>query len=233
MRTIGILGGMSWESTVFYYQHINQLVKNARGGLTSAPMMIDSVDFAQMAQWQREGHWGLAAQYLGERARVLQDAGCQAIGIATNTMHKVYDEVAAMIDVPLVHIADAVCNEARAQHITHVLFLGTEFSMSEAFLRERYLTHGVRWTLPEQNERAWIHEVIFQRLCQGIVTQTDQETFAQLIHQYSQQADTPQAVVLGCTELAMLVGDAQMCTLPILDSAYIHARTLADVVLSD
>lgn len=233
MRTIGILGGMSWESTVFYYQHINQLVKHARGGLTSAPMIIDSVNFAQMAQWQREGRWDLAAQYLGGRARTLQDAGSQAIGIATNTMHKVYDEVAAMIDVPLVHIADAVCEGARAQNITHVLFLGTEFSMNEVFLRARYLAHGVRWTLPEQNERAWIHEVIFQRLCQGIVTQTDQEVFAKLINQYSQQSDTPQAVVLGCTELAMLLNDTQVCTLPILDSAYMHARALADVVLSD
>ena len=232
MHTIGILGGMSWESTAIYYQHLNHMVRDARGGLHSAPIIIDSVDFAQMATWQRAGDWQGAGAFLAQKARHLQSAGCQAIGIATNTMHKVFDDIQNQLDVPVIHIADAVCEEATQQNITHVLFLGTNFSMTDDFLRDRYAQQGISWVLPVSDDRALVHAMIFERLCQGVVSDADRATLREIIVRASaQNTEPPQAVVLGCTELVLLLNEHEPCTLPILDSTYIHAQALSHFIL--
>ena len=233
MRTIGILGGMSWESTVIYYQHLNRMVRQAHGGLHSAPVIIDSVDFAQMAAWQRADDWRSAGDFLAQKARHLQAAGCQAIGIATNTMHKVYDTIQSQIDIPIIHIADAVCDEAAKQNISRVLFLGTQFSMTDDFLRERYAQRQISWILPTEDERALVHEMIFERLCQGVVHDADRVALHAMISRaIAQNPEPPQAVVLGCTELVLLLNEHEPCALPILDSARIHAQALSQFILA-
>ncbi len=234
MNTVGLLGGMSWESTALYYQHLNRMVREARGGLNSAPVIIDSVNFAQMADWQRQGQWQTAADDLAQRARHLQNSGARAIAIATNTMHKVADTIQAAIDIPLIHIADAVCDAALAQGITRVLFMGTQFSMSDGFLEQRYAARGVQWVLPSEAERAQIHSMIFERLCQGEVLDADRQVLRDIVARHIEVAsdNAPQALVLGCTELVMLLNDAHPCDLPLLDSTLIHAQTIAQVILS-
>ncbi|MBS1175073.1 MAG: Aspartate racemase [Burkholderiaceae bacterium] len=236
MHTIGILGGMSWESTAIYYQHLNRMVRQAHGGLHSAPVIIDSVNFAQMAVWQRAGDWHSAGEFLAQKAQCLQAAGCQAIGIATNTMHKVYDTIQSQIDIPVIHIADAVCDEASQRGISRVLFLGTQFSMSDDFLRQRYAHRNIDWQVPNAQDRELVHQMIFERLCQGEVRDADRVALLDIIERcvegcVARGAQAPQAVVLGCTELVMLLGEDTPCVLPVLDSTRIHAQALAAFIL--
>ena len=237
MRTIGILGGMSWESTAIYYEHLNHSVRQARGGLHSAPVIIDSVNFAQMAVWQRAGDWHSAGEFLAQKAQCLQAAGCQAIGIATNTMHKVYDAIQSQIDIPVIHIADAVCDEASQRRISRVLFLGTQFSMTDDFLRERYAQRNIDWQIPNADDRNLVHAMIFERLCQGEVRDADKAALLAIIERCVEDSvvrgvAAPQAVVLGCTELVLLLSENEPCILPILDSTRIHAQALAAFVLT-
>ena len=233
MRTIGILGGMSWESTAIYYQHLNHMVRQARGGLHSAPVIIDSVDFAQVSTWLAAGDWHSLGELLTQKARHLQAAGCQAIGIATNTMHKLADTIQSQIDIPIIHIADAVCDEAAKQNISRVLFLGTQFSMTDHFLRERYAQQNISWVLPSEDERTLVHEMIFERLCQGEVNDADRVALHAMISRaITQNDEPPQAVVLGCTELVLLLDEHAPCALTILDSARIHAQALSQFILA-
>ena len=226
MRTIGILGGMSWESTVFYYQHINQLVKNARGGLTSAPMMIDSVDFAQMAQWQREGHWDLAAQYLGERARVLQNAGCQAIGIATNTMHKVAPAIESAVKIPLLHIADPTAAAIRKAGLSRIGLLGTRFTMEQDFYKQRLSErHGIDVVVPNEMERDVVHRVIYEELCLGQIHPDSRAAYRRIMQRLVEQEGV-QAIILGCTEISLLV-DHSDASVPLFDTTALHAQAAA------
>ncbi len=226
MKTLGVLGGMSWESTAVYYRLINQAVAARRGGLHSAPLVLASVDFETIAARQREADWPGAAALLGRAAGGLRAAGAEALLIATNTMHKVGDEVAAQAGLPLLHIADATAAALRAAGVKRAAFLGTRFSMEDrAIVIDRLERHGAPILVPETDDRALMHRVIFEELCRGIVRDDTRAAIAALIAR--QAARGADAVVLGCTEIGLLI-DERSSPLPCFDTTALHAAAAVD-----
>ncbi|MGL4768349.1 MAG: aspartate/glutamate racemase family protein [Formosimonas sp.] len=233
MNTIGLLGGMSWESTVLYYQTINRAVREANpsgDGLSSAPILLDSIDFAPMAKWQREGNWDAAGEFLAQRARMLEAAGAQILDLCTNTMHKVFAPIAASVSIPMLHIATPSIAALQAMNATRVAFLGTQFSMQERFLADIYAAQGIELLMPDELAAAQVHHVIMNELCQGQIHDASRQTYLRIIEQLQQRG--AQAVVLGCTEITLLLRP-QDCALPLLDTADLHARALARLCLGD
>jgi aspartate racemase len=229
MKTLGILGGMSWESTAVYYRLVNQAVAARRGGLHSAPLVLASVDFESIAARQRVGDWAGAAEQLGRAGAGLRAAGAEALLIATNTMHKVADEVAAAAGLPVLHIADATAAALRAAGVQRAAFLGTRFSMEDrGIVIERLERAGTTVLVPEADDRARMHGVIFEQLCRGIVRDdTRAEVVALIARQAARGAD---AVVLGCTEIGLLI-DAGCSPLPCFDTTALHAAAAVDWML--
>lgn len=229
MKTLGILGGMSWESSAVYYRLLNQAVAARRGGLHSAPLVLASVDFETVAERQRAGDWAGAAAQLGRAGAGLRAAGAQALLIATNTMHKVADEVAAMAGLPLLHIADATGAALRAAGVRRAAFLGTRFSMEDrAIVIDRLERHGTPVLVPAPDDRALMHRVIFDELCRGVISPASRaEVVALIARQAARGAD---AVVLGCTEIGLLI-DAGCSPLPCFDTTVLHAAAAVDWML--
>jgi aspartate racemase len=226
MKTLGVLGGMSWESTAVYYRLVNQAVASRMGGLHSAPLVLASVDFETIAARQREADWAGAAAMLGRAASGLRSAGAQALLIATNTMHKVGDEVATAAGLPLLHIADATAAALRAAGVKRAAFLGTRFSMEDrAIVIDRLEQHGAPILVPEADDRALMHRVIFEELCRGIVRDDTRSAIAALIAR--QAARGADAVVLGCTEIGLLI-DGRSSPLPCFDTTELHAAAAVD-----
>ncbi|CAM2791850.1 aspartate/glutamate racemase family protein [Vibrio rarus] len=225
MKTLGLIGGMSWESTQTYYQLINAGVKQRLGGLNSAKLVLYSVNFAEIEQMQAQGEWLQAAKVLSRAALSLQTAGAEAIMICTNTMHKIAPEIEAVVSVPLLHIADATAMELQQQRIEHVALLGTAFTMEQDFYKQRLLDKGVRVSIPNQPQRAEIHRIIYDELCQGKILPTSRDTFLQVIDSLQQQG--AQGVILGCTEIGLLIEQAHT-TVPIFDTTAIHAAAAVD-----
>ena len=231
MKTLGILGGMSWESSAVYYRLINQAVAARRGGLHSAPLLLASLDFETVAAHQRADDWAGAAALLGRTATGLRGAGAQALLIATNTMHKVGDAVAAASGLPLLHIADATAAALRAAGVRRAAFLGTRFSMEDrSIVIDRLERHGAPILVPEADDRALMHRVIFEELCRGIVRDDTRASIAALIAR--QAARGADAVVLGCTEIGLLI-DARSSPLPCFDTTVLHAAAAVDWMLED
>lgn len=229
MKTLGVLGGMSWESTAVYYRLVNQAVASRKGGLHSAPLVLASVDFETIAARQREADWPGAAALLGQAASGLRSAGAQALLIATNTMHKVGDEVAKAAGLPLLHIADATAAALRAAGVRRAAFLGTRFSMEDrAIVIDRLEQHGAPILVPEADDRALMHRVIFEELCRGIVRDDTRTAIAALIAR--QAARGADAVVLGCTEIGLLI-DSRSSPLPCFDTTELHAAAAVDWML--
>lgn len=231
MKTLGILGGMSWESSAVYYRLLNQAVAARRGGLHSASLVLASVDFETVAERQRAGDWAGAAAQLGRAGAGLRAAGAQALLIATNTMHKVADEVAAMAGLPLLHIADATGAAMRAAGVRRAAFLGTRFSMEDrSIVIDRLERHGTPVLVPEADDRALMHRVIFDELCRGVISPASRaEVVALIARQAARGAD---AVVLGCTEIGLLI-DAGCSPLPCFDTTALHAAAAVDWMLED
>ena len=229
MKTLGILGGMSWESTAVYYRLINQAVAARRGGLHSAPLLLASVDFETIAARQRADDWAGAAAQLGRSAAGLRAAGAEALLIATNTMHKVADDIAATAGLPLLHIADATAAALRAAGVRRAAFLGTRFSMEDrGIVIQRLERAGTAVLVPEADDRELMHRVIFEQLCRGIVREdTRAEIVALIARQAARGAD---AVVLGCTEIGLLI-DAGCSPLPCFDTTALHAAAAVDWML--
>lgn len=229
MKTIGLIGGMSWESTTTYYQLINQEVKSQLGGLHSAKIVLVSVDFAEIEVYQHNDEWDKAAQVLIDAAQSLESAGADFIAIATNTMHKVADQVAESVSIPLLHIADATGEALQASGITKVGLLGTAFTMEQAFYKQRITDKfDVEVVVPNGVQRKLVHEVIYQELCQGVMTKrskADYETIIDDMHEVGAEG-----VILGCTEIGMLV-DESSSSLPIFDTTKIHAKALVKAAL--
>lgn len=229
MRTIGLIGGLSWESTQPYYRIINETVRVARGGLHSAKIVLISLDFAEIADYQHEGDWVGCARVLCNAARALQDAGAECVAICTNTMHKLADEVEAAAGLPLLHIADAAAAAVRGAGMSHVGLLGTRFTMEDDFYRGRLRDrHDIEVIVPDEAERAAVHRVIYEELCRGEVRDTSRLAFQQIVHGLAKRG--AQGVVLGCTEIPMLL-QAQHAEIPLFDTAVIHARYIADWAL--
>ena len=225
LRTLGLLGGMSWESTVTYYRLINERVRDRVGGLHSAPLLLHSYDFADIEALQRAGDWAQAGRVLADTGRRLRAAGAEALLICTNTMHKLAPEVEAAAGVPLLHIADATARRIRAAGLARVGLLGTRFTMEEAFYRERLERAGLEVLVPDAPGRDEVHRVIYEELCRGEVRAASRERFRTIIA--GLVARGAEAVVLGCTEIGLLVGAAD-APVPLFDTTRIHAEDAAD-----
>jgi aspartate racemase len=230
MKTLGLIGGMSWESTVPYYQHINHTIKAELGGLHSAKLLLYSVDFAEVEQLQVTGQWDAAGQLLAEVAVRLELAGADALVLCTNTMHKVADAISAAVHIPLLHIADPTARAILEADFTKVGLLGTRFTMEQDFYRSRLeRAHGLTVLTPPQADRGLIHQIIYNELCLGEVKDSSRQTYLNVMADL--QAQGAQAIILGCTEIAMLV-QAQHTTLPLFDTTALHARSAALWALS-
>ncbi len=230
MKTIGLLGGMSWESTVPYYRTINETVKARLGGLHSAKLVLHSVDFAEIERFQHEGDWAGAAAALAQAAAGLKAAGAQFLVICTNTMHKVAGEIEAASGLPVFHIADATALAIREAGLARVGLLGTRFTMEGDFyagrLRDR---HGLEVLVPDEADRALVHRVIYEELCLGQVREPSREAFRAVMARLT--ARGAQGVILGCTEISLLVGPGD-APVPLFDTTALHAKGAAEHALA-
>ena len=227
MKVIGLIGGMSWESSQIYYQLINEEVKKRLGGLHSAELIMYSIDFAPMEALQREHKWQEAADWLTSIALKLQHAGAGLLLIGTNTMHIVAEQVANNIRIPLVHIADAVGERLVAQKLTKVALFGTAFTMTEAFYRVRLQENfGLEVITPDVADRKIVHDVIYNELCKGEVLPSSKQRYLEIAGKL--QAAGAQGVILGCTEIGMLI-QQEDCAMPLFDTVEIHAAKAVDL----
>ena len=225
MKTLGLIGGMSWESTVPYYRTINQTVKEQLGGLHSARLLLYSVDFAEIEKLQHAGDWDAAGAVLADAARSLKGGGAQLLVICTNTMHKVADAVEAASGLPLLHIADATGDAIRARGITRIGLLGTRFTMEQDFYRRRLIErHGLDVLVPEPDERDLVHRVIYDELCQGVIRDESRAQYRRVMD--GLVARGAQGIILGCTEIGLLVGEGD-ASVPLFDTTALHARAAA------
>ncbi|MDF0752430.1 aspartate/glutamate racemase family protein [Marinobacter sp. 71-i] len=230
MKTIGLLGGMSWESTQTYYRLINQGVKARLGGLHSAKLVLYSVDFAEIEALQHKGDWPATARILSDAALSLQNAGADFLVIGTNTMHKVAPEIEQAIRIPLLHIADAIARVLAQDGITRVGLLGTRFTMEQAFYRERLENAGIEVITPDEPQRDVIHRVIYEELCRGEINPASRDAYLEIVASLAERG--AQAVILGCTEIGLLIQQADT-TVPLYDTTAIHASQVVEQALPD
>jgi len=229
MRTIGLIGGMSFESTTVYYQMINEAVRARLGGLHSAKIVLHSVDFQEIVDLQKAGRWDAAAAHLGKAAQGLERAGADCALICTNTMHLVADEVAAAVRIPLLNIIDETAKALSAAGVRRPLLLATRYTMEQGFYARRMAAHGLAMTTPGEAGRTVVHDVIFDELCAGIVRDESRAAFLDLIAKAKDEGCD--AVILGCTEICLLL-DPDTLPLPGFDSTAIHAAAAVDYALA-
>lgn len=229
MKTIGLIGGMSWESTAEYYRLLNEFVRDRRGGLHSAKIAMVSVDFAEIEAMQVEGRWDDAGEALAAAARQVEAAGADLALICTNTMHKVYDAVQAAVEMPILHLADATAERVKSAGISTVGLLGTAFTMEQDFYQGRLADHGLHVLVPPATDRELVHRVIYDELCVGVVRDTSRLEYERII------ADLVQAgadgVILGCTEIELLINPDAPSAVPLFPTSRIHAEAAVDAAL--
>ncbi|OOZ49703.1 aspartate racemase [Solemya velum gill symbiont] len=231
MKTIGLLGGMSWESTLGYYREINEGVSHALGGLHSARIAMYSVDFEQIATLQAAGDWEGTADTLIEAAKNVQSAGADCLLICTNTMHKIAPEIAAAVQIPILHIADATAEVLIDEGVKTVGLLGTAFTMEQEFYKERLKkNYGLEVLVPNKTDREIIHRVIYQELCLGKIESGSRAAYLRIINALSDQG--AEAVILGCTEIGMLVNQADT-EVRLLDTTAIHAAKAVEFAIAE
>ncbi|WP_322629056.1 aspartate/glutamate racemase family protein [Halothiobacillus sp.] len=231
MKTIGLIGGMSWESTVPYYRLINETIKDRLGGLHSAKIVLYSADFHDIERLQHAGDWAAAGALLAEAARTLESAGSDFLVLCTNTMHKVAPRIEAAVTIPLLHIADSTAAEIKQAGHATVGLLGTRFTMEEAFYRDRLSErHGLKVITPNAEGRDVIHRIIYEELCLGAVLTESRNAYRRIMENLVSQG--AEAIILGCTEISLLVRpqDAQV---PLYDTTAIHARAAAEAALTE
>jgi aspartate racemase len=230
MKTIGLLGGMSWESTVPYYRLVNEAVRDALGGLHSAKVLLLSVDFHELETMMRGDRWDDVGRDLARAGATLEAAGADFLVLCTNTMHRVAPSIEAAVRIPLLHIADPTAEAIRRAGHTKVGLLGTRFTMEQDFYRNRLeRAHGIGVLVPPEDDRDVIHRIIFDELCLGIVRDASRDAYRRVIAELA--ARGAQSVVLGCTEIAMLVGPADS-PVPLFDTTALHARAAARLALA-
>lgn len=229
MKTIGLLGGMSWESTVPYYTTLNRLVSERLGGLHSAKVLLSSVDFAPLEALMREGDWEEIGRLLAHEAVVLEEAGAGVLVLCTNTMHKVAETLEAAVRIPLLHIADVTGAAVCAAGLGRVGLLGTRFTMEEDFYAARLARLGIDVLTPPADARALVDRVIFQELCRGQLLASSRSAYTEVMQDLV--ARGAEGIVLACTEIGLLLGDAPF-PVPLFDTAVLHARAAADVALA-
>ncbi|NGP59378.1 aspartate/glutamate racemase family protein [Paenibacillus thiaminolyticus] len=228
MKTIGLIGGMSWESTVEYYRIINEEVKNRLGGLHSAKCLIYSIDFEEIERYQAEEKWEQAGTRLGEVAHSLEIAGADFIVICTNTMHKVIEHIEEKIDIPILHIADATATQIQKSNIGTIGLLGTKYTMEQEFYKSRLESNGLKVLIPDPAGREMVHKVIYEELCVGNIRQSSREYYKQVITRLVE--DGAEGIVLGCTEIGLLV-KAEDSEVPLFDTTVIHAVESVNIAL--
>ncbi len=225
MKTIGLIGGLSWESTADYYQIINTLVKEELGGLNSAKCLIYSFNMEEMAVLQREGKWEQAAQLMADAAKTLETGGAEVILICTNTMHKVAQEVQEAISVPLIHIAQSTARSITTKGLKKVGLLGTKFTMEQDFYKEVLDQYGIETIIPEACDREDVHSIIFDELCQGKFFPESKERYLEIIRKLC--ADGAEGIILGCTEIPLLITDEDI-DIPLFNTTYLHSKEAID-----
>jgi amino-acid racemase len=231
VKTIGLIGGMSWESTVPYYRTINETIKERLGGLHSARVILYSVDFHEVERLQHAGDWGTAGALLADVAQALERAGANFLVLATNTMHKVALSIERAVAIPLLHIADPTAAEIKHAGHSRVGLVGTRFTMEQAFYKDRLRErHGLDVIVPDQNDRDIVHGIIYDELCLGIVRDGSRSEYRRIMA--GLVARGAQSIILGCTEISLLVGDED-ASVPLFDTTAIHARAAAEAALAD
>ena len=229
-RTLGIIGGMSWESTQSYYRLINEGIKAKLGNLHSADLLIHSVDFAPIGELQAQGKWEELGAIMVNSGKRLQAAGAQGLLIATNTMHKVAEQVQAATNLPLIHIADATADAIKQQGLTKIALLGTQFTMTEDFYKQRLIDAGLQVLIPDTDARAEVHRIIYDELCQGQLLASSRQYYTQVINELAAQG--AEGVILGCTEIGLLISQADS-PIPVFDTTAIHAATTVQFLLGN
>ncbi|WP_323099230.1 aspartate/glutamate racemase family protein [Intrasporangium sp. YIM S08009] len=228
MRLVGLLGGMSWESTAEYYRLANEAVRDRVGGLASARLLLHSVDFAEVERLQAAGDWDAAGVLLADAAAGLERGGAELLVLCTNTMHRVADAIEAAVSVPLLHIGDVTADAVRRAGISRVGLLATAYTMEQPFLRDRLASHGLTVLVPEEQDRAEVHRVIYEELCLGVVREESRAAYRQVIGRLV--AAGAEGIVLGCTEIELLVGQ-QDSPVPVFPTTRLHVEAAVDAAL--
>lgn len=229
-RTLGIIGGMSWESTQSYYRLINEGIKAELGNLHSADLLIHSVDFEPIATLQAQGRWEELGDIMLNSGKRLKAGGVDGILIATNTMHKVAEQVQAATNLPLIHIADATADAIKQQGLTKIALLGTQFTMTEDFYKQRLIDASLQVLIPDTDARAEVHRIIYDELCQGQLLASSRQYYTQVINELAAQG--AEGVILGCTEIGLLISQADSL-IPVFDTTAIHAAAAVQFLLGN
>lgn len=224
MKTIGLIGGMSWESTVTYYQIVNETVKRELGGLHSAKVLLYSVDFAEIEEYQTKGEWDKSAVVLAEAAQNLEKAGAGFIIICTNTMHKVAPVIQKKISIPIIHIAEATADALKENGIEKVGLLGTKYTMTQEFYKSKLIEAGIEVVIPDEAGVTVVNNIIYNELCLGIISEESRKKFVNIIKQLEKAG--AQGVILGCTEIGLLIHQKDV-EIPVFDTTQIHATKAA------
>lgn len=224
MKTIGLIGGMSWESTVTYYQIVNETMKKELGGLHSAKVLLYSVDFAEIEEYQAKGEWDKSAEVLSEAAVNLEKAGADFIVICTNTMHKVAPAMQEKLNVPIIHIAEATADELKKNGISKVGLLGTKYTMTQEFYKSKLIEAGIEVVIPDEKGVEVVNDIIYNELCLGIIKEESKAKYVEIIAELEKAG--AQGVILGCTEIGLLVQQKDT-KLPVFDTTQIHATKAA------
>lgn len=229
MKTIGLIGGMSWESTIPYYSIINEYVKEHLGGLHSAKIVLYSIEFAELEKHMSAGEWDEAAAMLSDAARKLEGAGAELILICTNTLHKVYAQIQAAVSVPIIHIAEATAEALEKAGVKKVALLGTKYTMTGDFYRSRLNARGFEVLIPKDSDVELVNHIIFKELCVGEIKDESRREYARVIAELKEQG--AEAVIFGCTEIGLLITQEDS-VLPAFDTTVIHARKAAELALA-
>ena len=230
MATIGLIGGMSWESTAVYYRLLNEGVRARQGGLHSADILLHSVDFSPIAEMQAKGDWDRAGAAMASSARRLEQGGAVCIVLATNTMHKLADHITQATNLPFLHLADVTAKAIRKTAARRPLLLATRFTMEQEFYRGRLAAFGVEAMVPEPEERAEVHRIIYEELCRGVVLPASKERYREIIR--GATARGADGVILGCTEIGLLIGQ-QDAAVPVFDTTALHVEAALELMVVD
>lgn len=224
MKTIGLIGGMSWESTVTYYKIINETVKEKLGGLHSAKCILYSVDFQEIEECQANGNWEKSGEILGEAANNLEKAGADFIVICTNTMHKVINQIKEKISIPILHIAEMTAEKILEKGLKNIALLGTKYTMEQDFYKSKLIEKGINVIIPDKNDIEIINKVIYDELCLGIINSNSKKKFLEIVDKLRSKG--AEGIILGCTEIGLLIKNEDT-DVPLFDTAVIHAEEAA------
>lgn len=230
MKTIGLLGGMSWESTVTYYTNINRMINHQLGGLHSAKLLLASVDFAEIEAYQKENEWEKSAVVLTKAAQKLEKSGADFLLICTNTMHKNYHYIQNNLSIPVLHIADATIAELQNKNISHIGLIGTSYTMEQDFYKKRIVDSGIQVTIPEQDEIAKVNDIIFKELVFGKTLAESKSFYLEVIEKMVRKG--AQGIILGCTEIDLLIQQEDL-TIPVFDTTIIHSEKAVNEALKE